>query len=83
VTVKISVTPQLDIKAGHKLVVLLDQKSAAEAQSAEIALKAVERGAHTLKVQITDAGGHVMKESAEINFQLHRGPSAAARKAGK
>lgn len=83
VTVKISLTPQLDIKSGHKLIVLLDQKSAAEAQSAEVALKEVDRGAHTLKVQVTDATGRVMKESTEVNFQLHRGPTAAARKARK
>lgn len=83
VTLKINVTPPLDANAGHKLIVLLDQKSAAEAQSADITLKEVDRGAHALKVQITDAAGRVMKESAEINFQLHRGPTAATRKARK
>ena len=83
VVVKVSLTPPLDTKGGHKLVLLLDQKSAAVAQTAEVALKDVERGAHTLKAQITDASGHVLKESAEISFQLHRGPTAAARKAGK
>ncbi len=83
VTVKISLEPKLDTKSGHKLVVLLDQKPSAEAQNAEIALSNVERGAHALKVQVTDANGQVLKESAEINFQLHRGPGVAARKAGK
>jgi len=83
VAVKISLTPPLDTKAGHKLVLLLDQKSAAVEQTAELALKDVDRGLHTLKAQVTDASGHVLKESPEISFQLHRGPSAAARKAGK
>jgi len=83
VVVKINLVPQLDIKAGHKLVLLLDQKSAASAQAAEVALKDVERGAHTLKAQVADASGQVLRESAEIKFQLHRGPTAAARKAGK
>ena len=80
VTVKITLAPQLDTKSGHKLIALLDQKPAAEAQAGEIALKDVERGAHALKVQVTDATGHVLKESAEINFQLHRGSTAGARK---
>jgi len=81
--VKISLAPQLDTKSGHKLVLLLDLKSAAVAQTPDVALKDVERGTHTLKVQVTDANGRVLKESAEINFQMHRGPSAAARKAGR
>ncbi len=83
VAVKVSVVPQLDTQAGHTLVVLLDAKSAAQAQAAEVSLHEVERGAHTLKVQVTDASGRVLKESAEISFQLHRGPGVAARKAGK
>ena len=74
VAVKVSVVPQLDTQAGHKLVVLLDSKSAAQGQAAEVSLHEVERGAHTLKVQVTDADGRVLKESAAINFQLHRGP---------
>ena len=83
VTVKISLTPALDTKSGHKLALLLDQKSAAVAQTSEVALTDVERGEHTLKVQVTDPNGRILKESAEINFQLHRGPGAAAGKAGK
>ena len=80
-TVKINLEPQLDIQAGNKLVLLLDQKSAAVAQTPEIALKDVERGAHALKAQVIDATGRVLKESAEINFQMHRGPGKI-RKAG-
>ena len=82
VTVKINLTPPLDTQAGHKIVLMLDHKSGAVAQTSEIALKDVERGAHTLKAQVTDSKGRVLKESAEINFQLHRG-NVTARKAGK
>lgn len=87
VMVKVNVEPKLDIKSGHKLVLLLDQKSAATVQSSEgaleVALNEVDRGTHALKAQITEANGGVLKESAEIIFQLHRGPGAAGRKAGK
>lgn len=76
VAVKISLAPPLDIQAGHKLVLVLDQKSAAEAQATEVSLKDVERGTHTLKVQVTDAKGLLLKESPEVTFQLHRGSAA-------
>ena len=74
VSVKITLTPPLDTQSGHKLVLVLDQKSAAVAQTTDISLTDVERGAHTLKVQVTDANTRVLKESSEIGFQLHRGP---------
>lgn len=81
VAVSIKLEPPLDTQAGHKLVLVLDQKSAMTSQTVETALKDVERGLHNLKVQVADANGRVLKESAPINFQLHRGPGVA-RKAG-
>ena len=76
VAVKIGLAPPLDTQAGHKLVVVLDKKPVAEAQATEVSLKDVERGTHTLKVQVTDAKGLLLKESPEVTFQLHRGSVA-------
>lgn len=76
VAVKVTLAPPLDSQAGHKLVVVLDKKPVAEAQATEVSLKDVERGTHTLKVQIADAKGLVLKESTEVTFQLHRGSAA-------
>ena len=76
VIVKVTLAPPLVTQAGHKLVVVLDKKPVAEAQATEVSLKDVERGTHTLKVQITDAKGLLLKESTEVTFQLHRGSAA-------
>lgn len=81
--VKINVSPALDVKSGHKLVVLLDKKSVANTPAPEAALNAVERGTHTLAVQITDDTGRVLKQSAEVTFHMQRFIVPQAKKGGK
>ncbi len=73
ISVKTQVTPAIDAKAGHQLVVVLDQKPLAKAPAAEALLKNIDRGTHTLRAQITDANGKVLAQSPEVTFHLQRG----------
>lgn len=73
VTVKTRVTPALDVKAGHRLVVLLDQKPLAKAPAADALLKNIDRGTHTLRAQITDANGKILAQSTEVTIHMQRG----------
>ena len=73
IAVKIGMTPALDATAGHQLVVLLDQKPLAKVPAAETLLKNVDRGTHTLRVQIIDAKGKVLAQSADITVHMQRG----------
>jgi hypothetical protein len=81
IPVAVEVTPAVDTAAGHKLVILLDGKPAAQPQSLEFQLENVERGEHRITARVVDGKGKVLKESTPVVVQLHR--PTVARKAGR
>lgn len=67
VEVTIRVVPALDPK--DKLVVFLDENRVAESDGkALVALKGVERGEHTLRAAVVDAGGGTLLASKPVKF---------------
>lgn len=71
VEVLINVEPTL--KEGDQLVVLLDGKPIGEPQTAlNFNLKDIDRGAHTLDVQVVDANMQVIIASEQVTFYMHR-----------
>jgi hypothetical protein len=76
VIIRASLSPALDAQSGHKLVALLDGNAVGESSSNEITLRNVDRGTHTLKLQIIDASGRVLKASEAVSFHLRRSSAA-------
>ena len=72
VSISISVMPQLDSSAGHRVQVLLDGTVMAEGGMQEFVLENVDRGTHQLTAQITNANGDVLAQSAPSTFHLQR-----------
>ncbi|MEW5943941.1 MAG: hypothetical protein AB1710_08835 [Pseudomonadota bacterium] len=73
VEVELRLVPPLDVKAGHRIRASLDGVAAGEPyQGAQFALEGVERGAHTLRVEVVDEGGAALIGSAPVVFQMWR-----------
>lgn len=71
-TVKIESEPPLDAGAGDLLKLYLDGQPAAQGMSAHIPLENLDRGEHSLEVQIIDVDGQVLKTSPSIKFYIQR-----------
>jgi hypothetical protein len=69
-TVTASVTPGL--QSGHKMVLLDNGKSLGESASGSFELSNIDRGAHTLYVQIQDSSGEALITSEPVTVYLHR-----------
>ena len=73
VTVQVLVKPPLRTSLGHKLVLALDGKTAAQSEgSTTFQLSNVDRGTHTLELKVEDADGNVLSSSAPVSFTIHR-----------
>lgn len=70
VTVTVSSTPEL--QAEHRFVVLIDGIKMAEGQSTSLQVNDLDRGTHTVQVQIVDAASKVITRSRLITFHLAR-----------
>ena len=71
--VSISLSPGLDTKLGHKLVLLLDGKQAAEpGTSSQIQLTNLDRGTHSLQAKVLGPQGAEVKASESTKFHLQR-----------
>jgi hypothetical protein len=81
IPVTVEVSPGVDAAAGHKLVIMLNGKPAAQPQGLEFQLENVDRGEHRITARVVDAKGKVLKESTAVVVQLHR--PTVARKAGR
>ncbi len=68
--VNVDVDPRL--VHGHKLRLLLDRIHHSEGASTSFTLSNVERGEHTLQVDIVDATGQVLRSSKQSVFHLQR-----------
>lgn len=72
VTVSTQIEPRLDITSGHRMRVYLDGQEMTAVEASTVTLSNIERGAHTVRVEIIDANNTTLKSSATHNFQLHR-----------
>ena len=71
VSVKTSVTPNL--RPGHKLRLMMDEAPVGNLVGAsEFALSNVDRGSHTLRLQIVDQVGKVIFNGSDSTFHLQR-----------
>lgn len=73
VTVEAVLKPPLRAASGQKLVLTLDGKTAAQsAGSTTFQLSNVDRGTHTLVLEVEDADGKVVAASDPVTFTIHR-----------
>jgi hypothetical protein len=71
VPVEVGLQPPLNTKAGHRIRVMLDGARLAGAWStSRFSLQQVDRGAHTLRVIVTDGEGKELARSDPIEFHM-------------
>jgi len=68
--VLVATTPPL--QPGHRFVVLIDGKKMAEGQSSSLQVENVDRGAHSVQVQVVDASDKVIAGSRSVTFHMQR-----------
>ena len=68
--VLVTTTPPL--QSGHRFAVLIDGKKMAEGQSSSLQVENVDRGTHTVQVQVVDASDKVIASSRSVTFHLQR-----------
>jgi hypothetical protein len=69
-SINVSVSPSL--RAGHKLVLLVDGSSKAEGQSGQFKLTNIDRGSHTLQAKVIDAANKPLISSKTVTIHLQR-----------
>lgn len=69
-SINVSVSPAL--RAGHKLVLLIDGSPKTEGQSGQFKLTNIDRGSHTLQVKVVDAASKPLISSKTVTIHLQR-----------
>ncbi|MBD3669621.1 MAG: DUF4124 domain-containing protein [Gammaproteobacteria bacterium] len=73
VTVKVELSPELQVQSGHRLAVELDgTRLAGRFTGQQMELSNVDRGSHELAVVILDPSGNVIRRTQTHRFHLHR-----------
>ncbi len=72
VTVSVLITPELNISPGDRLVLYIDGKKHADSVSTSFSFTNMDRGTHTVKVDVVDRGGKSLKSSAPVSFTVKR-----------
>jgi hypothetical protein len=70
--VKVTVAPPLHTEKGELLTVLLDDEVVASGTRHHFKLTGIDRGDHTLLVQVTAADGKVLAASDKVTFHMWR-----------
>ena len=70
--VEVQITVEPALKSEHKIIALLDGNLAGKSEGTQFQLTNVDRGAHTLQLQIETKQGQVLAYSKHINFQMQR-----------
>lgn len=70
VTVAVTVLPHLRAETGDHFIVLLDNSVAASGSNQVFQLSSIERGSHTLQVQLVTANGTVVATSPPVTFYM-------------
>jgi hypothetical protein len=69
-TVKIAVSPPLNAGAGDYLTLLLDNNAVASGTNPSFALNGINRGSHTLVLNVNAADGTVLASSPQVIFHM-------------
>jgi hypothetical protein len=73
ISLTLSIAPALNTKQGHSISVLVDGKAKlSNSKNLSHTLTYIDRGTHTLKAEIKDAKGSVIKSSNSVTIHLHR-----------
>lgn len=72
ISVGVSVSPELQTKNGHQVVLFLDGNEVARSTSMKLDLTNLDRGTHTLAVAVMDEKGNEIKRSDTISFTVQR-----------
>jgi hypothetical protein len=72
IAILISSDPTLDTAAGHKFQLLMDGNPVMTSQKTSVVLTNVDRGTHTLQVQVIDETGKVLESSQNSTFHMLR-----------
>lgn len=72
VDVAVEVSPPLRSDAGEHIVLRLDGRAVASGADLHVRLTGVDRGIHTLQVQVATAGGAVLLASPVTRFHMRR-----------
>lgn len=71
-SIELASQPGLDVKSGHRYVVLVDGEKHAESQSATFNLENMDRGAHSISAEIRDGEDNVLVSSTSKTIYVLR-----------
>ena len=73
VPVSLSLTPNLDTKAGHSISIMVDGATKiSNSKQSSATLSNIDRGTHTVSAKIQDSKGKVLKTSNSVSFSVYR-----------
>jgi hypothetical protein len=72
VTVSVLILPALNTALGDRLILHMDGKKQADSTSTSFSFTNLDRGTHTVKVDVVDREGKPLKSSAPVSFTIHR-----------
>jgi hypothetical protein len=70
--VRVAIPPLLHAEPGYSLALLLDGKIVASGSGRRFGLKGIDRGSHTLRVQLKAADGRILAASPPVRFYMWR-----------
>jgi len=73
ITVKLAITPKLDVKAGHTVSILVNSQTRIEGNTGlSVGLKNIDRGTHSIQAIIKNKQKKIIKSSNSITIHLQR-----------
>lgn len=72
VTVSVLIRPELNTSLGDRLILHMDGKKQADSTSTSFSFTNLDRGTHTVKVDVVDKEGKSLKSSASVSFTINR-----------
>jgi hypothetical protein len=70
--IELASQPELDVKAGHQYVILVDGTRHQEGTTNQLQLTDMERGQHSIQVEIQDAQGQSMISSSSVTVYVQK-----------
>jgi hypothetical protein len=70
--VRVTTSPALQTKYGHRLQLLLDGSAAQTGTSTSFSLSGIDRGTHVLEARVIGVDGKPLAASSSVTFFLHR-----------
>ncbi|MFT5425363.1 MAG: hypothetical protein ACI9ZT_000287 [Gammaproteobacteria bacterium] len=72
VTVSVLILPTLNTALGDRVILYMDGKKQADSTSTSFSFTNMDRGTHTVKVDVVDREGKALKSSAPVSFTINR-----------